>query len=106
MPDIESAYQGYVAVGLFGLGIGGALTLTPVAWAEYFGRENYGAIRGMALSTQVIAQAAGPLLSGTLYDLTGSYRLPLQVFAALSVLAIAAALSAKPPRSPFEPRQA
>jgi MFS family permease len=106
MPGIGSAYQGYLAVGLFGLGIGGVLTLTPVAWADYFGRESYGAIRGMALSTQVVAQAAGPLLAGALYDLTGSYQLPLQVFAALSVLAIAAALAAKQPGSPFEPRQA
>ncbi|HXF89481.1 MAG TPA: MFS transporter [Xanthobacteraceae bacterium] len=106
MPGIEAAYHGYLAVGLFGLGIGGVLTLTPVAWADYFGRESYGAIRGMALSTQVVAQAAGPLLAGALYDLTGSYQLPLQVFAALSVLAIAAALAAKQPRSPFEPRQA
>lgn len=106
MPGIESAYQGYLAVGLFGLGIGGMLTLTPVAWADYFGRESYGAIRGMALSTQVVAQAVGPLLAGALYDLTGSYQLPLQVFAVLSVLAIGAALSAKQPRSPFEPRQA
>lgn len=106
MPAIASTFQGYVAVGLFGLGIGGALTLTPIAWADYFGREHYGAIRGIALSTQVVAQAAGPLLSGALYDLTGDYRLALQVFAALSALAIAAALAAKPPPNPFEARSA
>ena len=31
------------------------LTLLPVAWADYFGRANYGAIRGLALSAQVLA---------------------------------------------------
>ncbi len=69
MPGIGSAADGYLAAGLFGFGIGGVLTLLPVAWADYFGRANYGAIRGIALSVQVLAQATGPLLSGVLYDL-------------------------------------
>ena len=51
------------------------LTLLPIAWADYFGRANFGAIRGVALSAQVVAQAAGPLLSGALHDWTGSYAL-------------------------------
>ena len=52
------------AAGLFGIGIGGVMLLLPVAWADYFGRESYGAIRGVALSLQVPAQAAGPLAIG------------------------------------------
>jgi cyanate permease len=69
----------------------------PVAWADYFGRANYGAIRGLALSAQVLAQAAGPLVSGALRDLTGSYVRPLECFAALSLLSILAALAARRP---------
>jgi sugar phosphate permease len=98
MLDIGSAADGYLAAGLFGLGIGGVLTLLPVAWADYFGRANYGAIRGIALSAQVLAQAAGPLLSGALYDWTGTYTASLYCFAALSVLSILAALTARPPQ--------
>jgi cyanate permease len=74
------------------------LTLLPVAWADYFGRANYGAIRGVALSVQVLAQATGPVLSGVLYDWTGTYTLSLQLFATLSALSILAALAARPPR--------
>ena len=59
MTRIGSAAEGCVAAAVFGLGIGGMLTLLPVAWADYFGRENYGAIRGLALSAQVLAQAIG-----------------------------------------------
>jgi MFS family permease len=99
MPGITSAAGGFLAVGLFGLGIGAVLTLVPVAWADYFGRANYGAIRGLALSTQVLAQASGPLLSGILYDLTGAYQVSLLCFTALSALGVVAALSARPPRS-------
>ena len=65
--------QGYLAAGVFGFGIGAMMTLLPVAWADYFGRANFGAIRGIALPAQVLAQAAGPLLSGILHDATGKY---------------------------------
>ena len=102
MPGVVSAADGFLAAGLFGVGIGAVLTLVPVAWADYFGRTNYGAIRGLALSAQVLAQAAGPLLSGILYDLTGTYTISLQCFAALSVLSIVAALAARQPSGSFK----
>jgi cyanate permease len=83
---------------LFGLGIGGVHVILPVAWADTFGRRSFGAIRGVALSVQVAAQAAGPLLSGILRDLTGTYRLSLVTFAALSLAAALAALLLRSPQ--------
>jgi cyanate permease len=71
--------------------------LLPIAWADYFGRANYAAIRSVALSAQVLAQAAGPLLSGALRDWTGNYALSLHCFALLSGLSILAALMARRP---------
>jgi cyanate permease len=97
MLGVESAATGYLAAAVFGFGIGGILTLLPVAWADYFGRANFGAIRGIALSAQVLAQAAGPLLSGALRDMTGNYRASLRCFAALSLLSVVAALVARQP---------
>jgi MFS family permease len=97
MARVDSPADGYLAASLFGLGIGGVLTLLPVAWADYFGRANYGAIRGLALSAQVLAQAAGPVLSGALRDLDGDYRRALGCFVVLSALSVAAALAARPP---------
>jgi MFS transporter, OFA family, oxalate/formate antiporter len=97
MLGVRSAAQGYLAAGVFGFGIGGVLTLLPIAWADYFGRAHFGAIRGIALPAQVLAQAAGPLLSGALRDLTGNYRLALQSFAVLAVLSVVAALTARQP---------
>jgi MFS family permease len=89
---VASAAQGTLAASLFGM-----LTLLPLAWADYFGRANYGAIRGLALSAQVLAQAAGPLISGILRDVTGDYRLAFGCFVALSLLSMFAALAAKVP---------
>ncbi len=97
MTRIASPAEGYAAAAVFGFGIGGVLTLLPVAWADYFGRENYGAIRGLALSAQVLAQAAGPLVSGALRDLNGDYGAALYCFFALSALGAAAALFARKP---------
>jgi MFS transporter, OFA family, oxalate/formate antiporter len=97
MLGIATAWDGYIAAGLFGIGVGGLLTLLPIAWADYYGRASYGAIRGIALSVQVLAQASGPLLSGVLRDWSGSYELSLRCFVVLSGLSIIAALLARPP---------
>jgi OFA family oxalate/formate antiporter-like MFS transporter len=94
---VGSVEAAYFFAGLFGLGIGGVMTLLPMAWADYFGRESYGAIRGVALSLQVLAQAAGPLVSGALRDLTGSYTDSLILFGTLAALAAGVAMMARHP---------
>ncbi len=94
---VTSAQTAYFAAGLFGLGIGGITTSLPVAWADYFGRGSYGAIRGTALSLQVIAQAVGPLLSGALRDWSGNYTYSLATFGFCAVLAAFVALAARRP---------
>lgn len=98
MAAIATARDGYLGAALFGFGLGGVLTLLPGAWADYFGRRSYGAIRGIALSVQVLAQAVGPVLSGSLRDRTGDYVASLDCFAALALLGLIAALCAYPPR--------
>ena len=105
MLAIAGPLTGYVAASLFGAGIGGVLTILPLAWADYFGRNSFGAIRGAALTVQVTAQAAGPLLSGVLRDLTGTYTASLTAFAALSGCGILLALLARAPRRPVETRR-
>jgi len=97
MNNVQTAALAYGAAALFGLGIGGLITMLPIAWADYFGRQSYGAIRGVALTVQVLAQATGPVLSGALRDATGNYALSLTTFAVLAFAGTAAALVAAPP---------
>ena len=97
---VHSVATGYLAATFFGLGVGGLLVMLPIAWADYFGRGNYGAIRGVAFNGQVLAQASGPLLSGVLRDATGGYEASLACFAVLSGLSMLAALLASPPAAP------
>jgi sugar phosphate permease len=98
MGQVRTAPLGYAAAASFGLGLGGLLTILPLAWADYFGRASYGAIRGAALTVQVIAQAAGPVLSGILRDATGDYGASLATFGALALAGSMVALAAAPPR--------
>jgi sugar phosphate permease len=97
MLGVHGPVHAYLAAAAFGAGIGGLLTLLPIAWADYYGRRSFGAIRGLALTGQVLAQAAGPILSGVLRDWSGTYDLSLECFAVLSGLAVLAALVARPP---------
>jgi len=98
MSRVASAAQACAAASLFGAGVGGLLTMLPIAWADYFGRSSYGAIRGVALGFQVAGQAAGPVLSGALRDWTGDYGASLATFAALAFAGGVAALFVGPPR--------
>ena len=54
MTAISTAADGYGAAALFGCGIGGLLTSLPLAWADYFGRAHFAAIRSVALSAHVL----------------------------------------------------
>jgi MFS family permease len=95
---VSSPTDVLLAVGIFGAGMGGMQTCLPVAWADYFGRRSFGAIRGVSLAIQVSAQAVGPLLSGILRDWTGNYAASLATFTALAGLAALIALVISPPR--------
>jgi MFS family permease len=98
MGEVTSAASGFVAAACFGAGIGGLMTLITVAWANYFGRKHFGAIRGATLPVQVIGQAAGPLIAGALYDWSGSYTLAFHVFTGCSAIAVVCALFAVAPK--------
>ena len=103
---VHAVEWAYLFAGLFGLGIGGVMTLLPMAWADYFGRESYGAIRGVALSLQVLAQAAGPVASGMLRDASGNYTGSLILFGVLAAMAAGVALFAHRPQARHLPHPA
>lgn len=100
MIEIDSVVEAYLSAAAFGGGIGGVMTLLPVAWANYYGRQHFGAIRGITLPVQVLAQAVGPLLAGVLYDWNGTYAVSLTTFGILGLSATAVVLIALPPPRP------
>lgn len=100
MRMVDSALLGYISGILFGIGIGGLLTLPQLAFAVFYGRTHYGAIRGLALPVQVVGQAAGPLVAGVAHDLTGDYQVAMLIFAALGAVAMVLGVLARAPEIP------
>ncbi len=87
-----------------GFGVGGLHLLIRLVWADYYGRQNLGTIRGLTMSVQVGGQALGPVIAGFMFDYFDSYRIPFAFFALAVFLAGTMALAAKPPQAP-EPEQ-
>ena len=94
----SSLRSALLAAATVGVGVGGLRILVRLAWADYYGREHLGAIRGYTMSAQIGGQAAGPVLAGFMFDATGSYQLPLMMFTGSAALAGLLALFAIPPR--------
>ena len=85
---------------LVGFGVGGLHLLVRLAWADYYGRQHLGSIRGLTLSAQIGGQALGPVVAGFLFDATNSYQLPFSVFALAVWSAGLLVLAAVPPQMP------
>ncbi len=67
------ALQGFVV--LFGIGIGGAAVLIPLLIGECFGLRAFGKVLGVVTISATLGAAAGPVLTGRIFDVTGSYQL-------------------------------
>ena len=76
---------------------GGVFAMLPVVYAEYFGRDSLGTIRGIAHPVVVASNVVGPVFAGYVYETSGAYTMALAVF---SVVLGAGALSALLARRP------
>jgi cyanate permease len=56
-----------------------------------------GSIRGVTLPVQIAGQLTGPLISGFMFDATGSYRMAFFLVAAAAAVASVMVLAATPP---------
>ena len=89
------------SMAIFGLGIGGMMFLQNFIWADYFGREHVGSIRGIAMPINLIVGGIGAPIAGYAHDWTGSYNTIWWVGVALmvcSALLVAVTAPPKPPR--------
>lgn len=83
--------------GLLGTASGGMMTAGTVVWAQFFGQQHLGTIRGVDGMVRMIAAAIGPLPPALAYDFTGAYLPGLGIFAALAAIATFATLGARNP---------
>jgi MFS family permease len=64
---------------------------------QYYGRKNFAKIRGFADMSRVLLVVSSPVFAGRVYDVSGSYRAAIIVFAGAFVLAALFYSMAKPP---------
>ena len=85
---------------LFGFGLGGMLTVPPVAYADYYGRRALGAIRGITEPFTTFGQAVGVMIPGIVFDYIshGSYMPFFYAAGAVGILTALIALFATQPR--------
>ena len=62
-----------LSMAIFGLGIGGMMFLQNFIWADYFGRESVGSIRGIVNPINLVVGGLGAPAAGYVRDITGSY---------------------------------
>lgn len=87
---VPGALGVYAFVVLMGIGVG---TMSPARaglMADFYGPAHYGAINGVMAAISTPARAAGPLLVGVFYDLTGGYAAAYWGVFAISIVAVAA----------------
>ena len=63
----------FVSMAVFGVGIGGMMFLSNYIWADYFGRQSIGGIRGLVNPINLVVGGIGAPAAGYVRDITGSY---------------------------------
>jgi sugar phosphate permease len=90
----------FLAMMTFGLGIGVGLLLQSFIWADYFGRQHLGSIRGAVTPITLLVGGIGAPLSGYVRDLTGSYLAVWQAAIGMMLLGALILGTTRPPRPP------
>jgi len=84
---------------VIGLGVGSWLPAMSMLVSTNFGLVAYGTIFGSISFMQGIGAATGPLMSGLIYDATGTYRGAFIMFILLYSVAIPTVLAARRPKA-------
>ena len=78
----------FAVVALYGFAHGGLFTVVSPTVAEYFGTRTHGAIFGGIYFFGTFGGAAGPIMGGWVFDVTGSYEVAFAVLALMGALAV------------------
>lgn len=94
---VEHAWQAILWGIYYGLSFGGMFILQQIIFADFYGRDNVGAIRGVVWPIQMVFNASGPFIASVAYDVLGSYTVIFLIFSAAVMIASVLLLLAKPP---------
>ena len=90
----------YAFVPLHGIAWGVRGPLMQALRADYFGSTHFGQIMGYSSLVIMIGMVSGPLVAGTLRDVTGDYGLGFTILAIMALLGVGFFALATPPDPP------
>jgi len=82
----QSTWHIWLFMILFAPAYGGLASMTPAFRADLFGVKAYASIGGAMEPVTMIGTITGPFMAGYVFDVTGSYRIAMLIFAAASAV--------------------
>jgi MFS family permease len=89
----DALWKLYLFAPIYGFAYGAMIALQALIGARFFGLAALGTIMGTIVFMYTAGGAIGPIVSGYIFDVTGSYRLAFIVCAALALGALVLAIS-------------
>jgi len=87
------AWMLYLFAVVYGFAHGGVFTVISPIIAEYFGIRSHGVLFGIIAFSGTVGGAAGSVLAGRIFDITGSYNLAFWICTALGTVGLGLILS-------------
>ena len=94
----SEAWMLFLFAVIYGFAHGGFFTVISPTIAEFFGTGSHGVLFGIVLASGTIGGAAGPLMAGRTFDVTGSYHTAFYVLILLAVIGFVLITLLKPRR--------
>lgn len=83
---MNELWMTYVYAVTFGIVFAFGALFDNNVWAELFGREHLGAIRGYTATFLIFGTSSGPWLFGWMYDMFGSYDVVLSIGVVVGII--------------------
>lgn len=96
LPFAHKLWMFYLFAACYGLAHGGFFTAISPLVAEWFGIRYHGTLLGIAVCFGTLGGAAGPLLAGHLFDISGSYQWTFRIVTITACAAWGLLLSLRP----------
>ena len=93
----SEAWMLFLFAVIYGFAHGGFFTVMSPTIAEFFGTGSHGLLYGIVLASGTVGGAAGPLMAGRIFDVSGSYRIAFLVLILLAVIGFVLITLLKPP---------
>jgi MFS family permease len=94
----REAWMLFLFAVIYGFAHGGFFTVMSPTIAELFGTGSHGLLYGIVLASGTFGGAAGPLMAGRTFDVSGSYRVAFLVLILLAVIGFGLITLLKRPR--------